>query len=70
MHLSNPKRMLRLATGILIGLLFLVPMLYVVMISLESSHQFLAHPMVPPVPPSAGNFAAARGHRATSAPRS
>ena len=35
--LSNPRRMRRLATGILIALLFLVPMLYVVMISLESS---------------------------------
>jgi raffinose/stachyose/melibiose transport system permease protein len=59
MHLSNPRRTLRLATGILIALLFLVPMLYVVMISLESSQQFLAHPMVPPVPPTLENFSSA-----------
>jgi raffinose/stachyose/melibiose transport system permease protein len=58
-RLSNPRRMRRLATGILIALLFLVPILYVVMISLESSQQFLAHPLVPPVPPSFANFGSA-----------
>lgn len=59
MHLSNPRRAWRAATGVLIALLFLIPILYVVMISLESSGQFLAHPLVPPVPPSVGNFGSA-----------
>jgi raffinose/stachyose/melibiose transport system permease protein len=59
MNLSNPRRVRRLATGILIALLFLLPIVYVVMISLESSGQFLAHPLVPPVPPSVGNFGSA-----------
>jgi raffinose/stachyose/melibiose transport system permease protein len=58
-HLSNPRRVRRWATGILIALLFLVPILYVVEISLESSQQFLSHPLVPPIPPSFGNFSAA-----------
>jgi raffinose/stachyose/melibiose transport system permease protein len=58
-RLSNPRRMRRLATGLLVALLFLIPMLYVVMISLESSQQFLSHPLVPPVPPSVGNFGSA-----------
>jgi raffinose/stachyose/melibiose transport system permease protein len=59
MKLSNPRRLRRLATGILIALLFLLPILYVVLISLESSGQFLAHPLVPPVPPSVGNYGSA-----------
>ena len=59
MRLSNPRRAWRVATGGLIGLLFLVPILYVVMIALESPSQFLDHPLQPPVPPSLGNFSAA-----------
>jgi raffinose/stachyose/melibiose transport system permease protein len=59
MQLSNPRRARRLATGILIALLFLIPVVYVIMISLESPGQFLAHPLVPPVPPSTGNFGSA-----------
>ena len=59
MNLTNPRRVRRLATGILNALLFLLPIVYVVMISLESSGQFLAHPLVPPVPPSVGNFGSA-----------
>lgn len=59
MRLSNPRLVWRFATGALIALLFLVPILYVVMISLESSSQFLDHPLVPPVPPSVGNFGSA-----------
>ena len=39
--------MVALATGILIVLLFLVPIVYVIMISLESFGQFLAHPRAP-----------------------
>lgn len=59
MHFRNPLLVRRTATGVLIALLFLIPMLYVVMISLESPHQFLSNPLVPPVPPSLGNFSAA-----------
>ena len=59
MQLGNPLRMRRLATGILVALIFLVPIVYVVMISFESSAQFGAHPMQPPVPPSVGNFGSA-----------
>ena len=51
--------MWRLTTAILIGLLFIVPIVYVVMISLESPNQFLDHPLVPPVPPSVQNFSSA-----------
>lgn len=59
MQLGNPLRMRRLATGVLVALIFLVPIVYVVMISFESSAQFGAHPMEPPVPPSVGNFGSA-----------
>ena len=52
-------RVRRFATAILIALLFLVPIVYVIVISLESSGQFLAHPLVPLVPPSVGNFGSA-----------
>jgi raffinose/stachyose/melibiose transport system permease protein len=59
MRLSHPRLVWRAAGGVLIALLFLVPILYVVMISLESPQQFLVHPLVPPVPPSVGNFGSA-----------
>jgi raffinose/stachyose/melibiose transport system permease protein len=49
----------RLATAVLIALVFLIPVLYVVMISFESPAQFGAHPLLPPVRPSLGNFTAA-----------
>ena len=66
MNLTNPRRVRRLATGILIALLFLLPIVYVVMISLESS-------AVPGPPPRAAGTTqrrqlrlgvAARGPRA------
>jgi raffinose/stachyose/melibiose transport system permease protein len=59
MEMSNPLRVRRLATGVLIALIFLVPIVYVIMISFESPAQFGTHPMVPPVPPSVGNFGSA-----------
>ena len=59
MQLTYARRLWRLATGILVALLFLIPILYVVMISLESSQHFVAHPLVPPVPPSVGTFGSA-----------
>ncbi|MGH9107488.1 MAG: carbohydrate ABC transporter permease [Acidimicrobiales bacterium] len=59
MRFSNALRVRRLATGILIALLFLVPIVYVILISLESPAQFGAHPLQPPVPPSIGNFGSA-----------
>jgi raffinose/stachyose/melibiose transport system permease protein len=57
--LANPRLVRRVATAALIGLIFLIPIVYVVMISLESPAQFLAHPLQPPVPPSFGNFGSA-----------
>jgi raffinose/stachyose/melibiose transport system permease protein len=59
MQLYNWRRVWRLSTGLLIALLFLIPIAYVVMISLESPNQFLTHPLVPPVPPSLQNFSSA-----------
>jgi raffinose/stachyose/melibiose transport system permease protein len=58
-QVRNWRRVWRLTTAILIALLFLVPIVYVVMISLESPKQFLDHPLVPPVPPSVQNFSSA-----------
>ena len=49
----------RIVTAILIGLLFLIPILYIVMIGVESPHQFLTHPLTPPVPPTGQNFPSA-----------
>lgn len=59
MQMNNPLRVRRIATGILIALLFLVPIVYVIMISLQSPQQNAAHPFVPPVPPTVGNFGTA-----------
>lgn len=57
--MSNLLRARRLVTGLLIALIFLVPIVYVIMISLESPAQFGAHPMQPPFPPSVSNFPSA-----------
>ena len=59
MQLRNPRWVARLTGGILIALLFLIPMLYVVMISLESPGHFLVEPLAPPLRPSVGNFQSA-----------
>jgi N-acetylglucosamine transport system permease protein len=59
MRFSNPMRVRRLATGILIALVFLVPLVYIIMIAFESPAQFGSQPMQPPVPPSVGNFGSA-----------
>lgn len=56
MVLRNPRRMSRLAGGVLIGLLFAVPLLYILMISLETAGQYTAHPLAPPASPSVKNF--------------
>lgn len=53
------RRLVRLTVAVLIGLLFIIPILYVVMIGIESPHQFLTHPLVPPFPPTAQNFSSA-----------
>jgi raffinose/stachyose/melibiose transport system permease protein len=58
-QLRNWRRVWRLTTAILIGLLFLIPILYVVLISIESPAQFLTHPLLPPVPPTGQNFSSA-----------
>ena len=46
----------RLLTGLLIVLLFLVPVLYIIMVAFEPSNHFLSEPMTPPGHPAAGNF--------------
>jgi raffinose/stachyose/melibiose transport system permease protein len=59
---SGPSRLrrrqftARLVTGLLIGVLFLLPVLYVVMISLEPASHFLKSPMTPPTSPQLGNY--------------
>jgi raffinose/stachyose/melibiose transport system permease protein len=53
------QRLVRLTVAVLIGLLFLIPILYVVMIGIESPQQFLTHPLVPPFPPTVQNFSSA-----------
>ena len=59
MQLRNPRRVARLTTGILIGLLFLIPMLYMLMIALESPAHFLVKPLLPQLLPSVQNFGSA-----------
>jgi raffinose/stachyose/melibiose transport system permease protein len=46
----------RLVTGLLIVVLFLLPVLYVVMISLEPASHFLKSPMTPPTSPQLNNY--------------
>jgi raffinose/stachyose/melibiose transport system permease protein len=59
LQLENPRLVSRASSAVLIGLLFLIPLAYVVMISLESPGHFLDHPLVPPLSPSFSNFSAA-----------
>jgi raffinose/stachyose/melibiose transport system permease protein len=54
----NPRRAWRIATGILIGLLFVIPVLYVLMISFEPQGHFLKNPLTPAAPTFA-NYSAA-----------
>jgi raffinose/stachyose/melibiose transport system permease protein len=49
----------RLVTGVLIGVVFLAPVLYVAMISFETPTHFLTHPMTPPTSADLSNFAQA-----------
>jgi raffinose/stachyose/melibiose transport system permease protein len=58
-ELRNPRRAWRIATGILIGLLFVIPIAYVLMISFELPGHFVRHPLVPPTSPTVSNFSAA-----------
>jgi raffinose/stachyose/melibiose transport system permease protein len=46
----------RLVTGLLIVVLFLLPVLYIVMVALEPSSHFLNDPLAPPTHPLPGNF--------------
>jgi raffinose/stachyose/melibiose transport system permease protein len=48
----------RLLTGLLIVVLFLLPVLYIVMVALEPSSHFLSDPLSPPAHPQPGNFSA------------
>lgn len=59
-QLGRARRTSRAVTAALVVLLFLVPVLYVVMLSFESAGHFLRSPMTPPVSaPRPGNFGAA-----------
>jgi raffinose/stachyose/melibiose transport system permease protein len=49
----------RLVTGLLIAVVFLVPVLYVAMISFETPQHFLTHPMTPPSSADLSNFSTA-----------
>lgn len=44
---SNARRVSRITTGVLIALLFLIPIFYVLMISFEAPQQFILHPLTP-----------------------
>jgi raffinose/stachyose/melibiose transport system permease protein len=57
-RMRHPRLVSGIAIGVLITLLFLVPILYVVMIAFESPSHFLVSPMTPGSP-QAGNFSAA-----------
>jgi raffinose/stachyose/melibiose transport system permease protein len=46
----------RLLTGLLIVLLFLLPVLYIIMVSLEQPSHFLSNPLSPPAHPALSNF--------------
>ncbi|HEY2443741.1 MAG TPA: carbohydrate ABC transporter permease [Streptosporangiaceae bacterium] len=46
----------RILTGVLIVLLFFLPVLYIIMVSLEPASHFLSDPLTPSAHPAAGNF--------------
>ena len=58
-QLRNPRRTWRITTGILIALLFAIPIAYVVMISFESQGHFIRSPLTPPAAPTFSNYSAA-----------
>jgi raffinose/stachyose/melibiose transport system permease protein len=58
MDLANPKRVRAACTGVLIALLFLIPLLYVIMIALETPSRFLNNPLALFVP-TLSNFSSA-----------
>lgn len=58
-RLRNPRRTWRITIGILIALLFAIPVAYVVMISFESQGHFVRSPLAPPTSPTFSNFSAA-----------
>jgi raffinose/stachyose/melibiose transport system permease protein len=58
-QLRNPRRTWRITVGILIALLFAIPVAYVVMISFESQGHFVRSPLTPPASPTFSNFSAA-----------
>lgn len=57
--LRHPRRTWRIATGILIALLFVIPVGYVLMISFEPQGHFVSNPLSPPTSPTFSNFSAA-----------
>lgn len=53
------RRSGRTLTGLVIFLLFAIPLAYVIMISLESTQHFLRNPLKPPIHAALGNFGTA-----------
>lgn len=58
-ELRHPRRVWRIASGILIGLLFIIPIAYVLMISLDTPAHFVKSPLAAPAPPTLSNYSAA-----------
>jgi raffinose/stachyose/melibiose transport system permease protein len=56
--MRHPRLVSGIAVGVLITLLFLIPVLYVIMIAFEAPDHFLNSPLTPGTP-TAGNFGAA-----------
>lgn len=54
--LRHPRAVSRTSSGLLIVLIFLLPVLYVLMISFESPAHFLRSPMTPPTSLDLGNY--------------
>ena len=67
--MSRPRLVSGIAVGVLIALLFLLPVLYVVMMAFESPSHFLVSPMTPGSP-DVSNWAAGSqlSHSAGSCP--
>lgn len=57
--LRHPRAVSRISSGLLIAVIFLLPVLYVLMISFESPARFLRSPMTPPASLDLGNYSQA-----------
>ncbi|HTW10862.1 MAG TPA: carbohydrate ABC transporter permease [Acidimicrobiales bacterium] len=59
MELSNPRRVWRICSAVLIVLLFVIPIAYAVVISIEPPGQYVAHPLAPPTTIDLQNYSSA-----------